>query len=118
MDNDLRIRLSTEGMSLCQKECAEFLIVIYLAVEYDPDCVVFIAQRLMATRKVNNREPAKSQAQRTGCKEPFVIWSTMKDRARHLLEKRERHNSSPIRHQFSADPAHSIFRFTLSLSSF
>src|SRR6266403_4068352 len=106
MDNDLRIRLSPEGMSLCQKECAEFLIVIYLAVEYYPDCVVFIAQRLMATRKVNNREPAKSQAHRSGCKEPLVIGSTMNDRVRHLLEKRERHNGLPIRHQFSADPAH------------
>ena len=45
---------------------AKFAVIVNLSVENDPDVLVFIAERLMATLHINDAQPSHPQGQPRG----------------------------------------------------
>ena len=62
MDDDFCVRLRPEDMAFGQESFAQFLKVVNLPVENNPDGFVFIRHRLRAGVEVNNGQPEMTQA--------------------------------------------------------
>ena len=54
MYDDLGVALCLESVALGQKERAQFTEVLNFSVENDPNCAVFVGQRLVATVQVDD----------------------------------------------------------------
>src|SRR5580700_782579 len=106
MDDNFCVSIRFEDMTPPQQIGAEFLIVINLAIEDDPDCSVFIRQRLMSGAEINDGQTAKTQPDRPSDMISLIIGTTVTNRVRHRPEQRNRHGRSTVKHEFSADSAH------------
>ncbi len=62
---------------------AKFTIVVDFSVENDPDGVVFIAERLMTTREIDDGKPAKAQAYVSGNVVAGVVRAAVDDGIGH-----------------------------------
>ena len=83
MHDDFGIGLTLEDMPFGEEEFAQLLVVINLAVENDPDIVVFVGQRLMAALDVNNAQTPHGQADILFDEEAFVVGPSMRDSSIH-----------------------------------
>src|SRR5208283_3514190 len=108
MDDHFRVAMGFKNMAFAQEKCAQFLKVIDFSVENDLDRSVLIRDGLMASLKVDNREPAETQTNRTGDVVSLVVWAAMVYRVRHGLQERGRHRRLAAQHQFSADSTHIV----------
>jgi hypothetical protein len=62
---------------------AQRRVVIDFPVEYDPDRPVFVADRLMPGRQVDDAQPPHTQTYRSVYVDALVIWSAMRNDLAH-----------------------------------
>ena len=70
---DFRVAAGGEAMSLRLEAGAQLAVIVDLAVEDDDESAVFVRDRLMAARHVDDAEPADAEADAVGEIEPFVV---------------------------------------------
>ena len=63
MHDDLGVTARAEPVAECDQLRYQLLIVVDLAVEYDDDAGIFVVERLLAGRDVDDREPPMTQTQ-------------------------------------------------------
>ena len=78
---------------------AQFLVVVNLAVEYHGDAVVFVEDRLMAARKVDDGQPAHADGNAGIDEVAGVIRTTMHHCIAHALQLLQRHRQCAARGQ-------------------
>src|SRR4030088_2813787 len=61
MHQHLRVALGTKSMSFRNQSFADFDVVVYLAIQNDPDRPVFIANRLRSPFKIDDGETAMAK---------------------------------------------------------
>src|SRR5580704_8596002 len=91
----------------------ELEIIVNLSVQHRPHAAVFVRERLMTTRYVNDAEPPESKADTRSDKNALVIRPTMNDRLRHATNDVARDFVMLIEFKKSANPAH-IFSFLVT----
>jgi hypothetical protein len=62
VNDDFGVALRTKHVAESHELGDELLKVIDFAIEGDNDAAVFVVQRLLARRNINNRQPAMTQA--------------------------------------------------------
>lgn len=86
MENHLGIASGAKPMSGGGELLSKFVVIVDLAIEDDPCRFVFIRDRLMATRYVNDAEPTHPERHGPGDHEAIVIGSAMGDSIAHGLD--------------------------------
>jgi hypothetical protein len=86
MDDDFRVRLRAEDMALGQESFAQFLKVIDLAVEYDPDRFILIRHRLRAGVQINDGQAEMSQTDIAIQMDALSIGTTVTHGVEHGLD--------------------------------
>src|ERR1035438_1598715 len=66
---------------------SQFLKVVNLAVEDNPDRFVFVKYRLMAAGQIDNAQPPHAQAHASLHENAFVIRTAMYDGLAHLVNR-------------------------------
>jgi hypothetical protein len=87
MDNYFSISLGLKDVAFSLKESSQFLVVVNLSIEHDPDTSIFIGKRLVTGLEVDDGEPAKSEPHRPRNKKTFVVGPAMLDHVRHRLKQ-------------------------------
>src|SRR5690349_19801504 len=81
-----------QAMAAFEERLTQFLIVVNLPVEDDPNRSVLVADRLLARLEVDDAEPPHAEADTRAKVHPFFIRSTMHQHLTHranlLLEDR------------------------------
>ena len=95
-------------MTLRLKAGSQLRMVVDLAVENDPDILIFIRQRLMTTLDVNNAEASHGQADVLFHEKPFIIRPAMHDAAVHAGEDVPFDVPVTIRKENAADSTHKL----------
>ena len=67
---------------------AQFLKVINLAVVDDPSRLIFVEERLMTARQVDDAEAAHAQTGAILDEDAFVVRPTMNDHVAHATDRR------------------------------
>src|SRR5260370_28218605 len=93
-------------MALCFQLVPERLEVVNLAVENDPDALVFVAKGLVAAGNVNDGKPAHAQPDAAAMVLAEVVRTTMGDDAAHGCENRVSGLLWPVEIQDAVDSAH------------
>src|SRR5476651_2145066 len=106
MHDHFCVALSFKNVAFAQQKCAQFLIVIDFSVEDDLDSAVLVRDGLMASLKIDDRESAKTQSDRSRDVVPVIVRPTMVNSVRHGLHERRRHCLPATKHHFSADSTH------------
>jgi hypothetical protein len=60
------------------------------------NAAIFIGERLMSAAKVNDREAAKTEADRARDEVALIVWTTMADGVRHTLDESGRNTRLTI----------------------
>jgi hypothetical protein len=84
-------------------------MVVDLAVEHDPQRAVFVRNRLMPARDIDNAEPAHADARRAVGIEAFVVGPAMGDDAAHFAQSGRVGPRVASEFKNPSDPAHSVF---------
>src|SRR5438094_1153439 len=71
--NHLGVALCREGVATCLELPPDLAEVVDLAVEHDGDARVFVAERLMSARQIDNRESPMAKADRSIDEEPLPV---------------------------------------------
>src|SRR5207237_2718153 len=87
MDDHFRVRLGLEAVPASKQLLTQFDVIVDLTVEDDPDGAVLVAQRLVPTAQVDDRQTAHGHAERTLDVYPFVVGPAMRDERRHSVEE-------------------------------
>jgi len=95
MNDYFGIGVGIEAVSALFELAAQFGKIVDFSVEDNPDGFVFVENRLMSTRQVDNAEPAHSQSNAVFDKYSFVVGTAMHDGFAHPV------NSGVIRHMAS-----------------
>ncbi|KFB73971.1 MAG: hypothetical protein AW09_000756 [Candidatus Accumulibacter phosphatis] len=86
MHDDLGIATGVENMSECQQFGDQFLVVVDLPVEHHANALVFVVERLLTSRQVDDREPPVPQAKAWFDMQSTLIRATMVLRLVHPHE--------------------------------
>src|ERR1019366_7074829 len=78
VDDGFRVAARAVGMAPSLQPDSQLCMVINLTVEYDPDVLIFVGQRLMTTLDVDDAETPHGQANIFLDEEAFVIGPTMR----------------------------------------
>ena len=79
VDDDLGVRLRAENVAVAFQFTPEFKEVVDFAIENHPNGFFLIRHGLMTARKIDDREPAKAESERSGDVVPLVIRTSMDD---------------------------------------
>src|SRR5262245_24867348 len=83
MDQHLGIGMGGEPVATGDQVPAYFLEIIDLAIEYNPDRSVFIADGLVPGIKIDNREPAHTERDMPAEIETVIVRAAMRDLCGH-----------------------------------
>ena len=86
VDDDFCVRVRSENVAVPLQFTLELMEVIDFTVENHPNGFFPIRHGLMAARKVNDREPAKTESDWSGDVEPFVIRTSVGDGLGHRFD--------------------------------
>jgi hypothetical protein len=106
MDNDFRISLRLESVTLADEKHPQFPEVVNLTIEDDPDGAVLIREWLVTSAEIDDREPPVSQAHARSPVESLIIGASMAYGTQHGADKRRINACTLIKIQFPADSAH------------
>src|SRR5690242_9560508 len=106
VDNDFGVRFGAEDVAALLELALELLEVVDFTVKGDPDGFLGVRHGLMAARKVDNREPAETEAQRAVEKVPFIIGTTMDDGVGHGFDVPAPNGGQASEVILSADATH------------
>src|SRR5687768_9947737 len=87
---------------------AQLAVVVDLPVEDNPDGPVFVGDRLMAAREVDDAQPAHAERHAVTEIHPLVVRTAVHDRGAHAADVRLRYRSSIPAHD-SGNAAHRYF---------
>jgi hypothetical protein len=87
MNDDFGVTLGPEAMAFGQEPIAQFDKVVDLAIEYYPERVVLVAQRLVAPGEVYYGEAPKAQSRVLVDVGPIVVGSAMRDDVGHTSQE-------------------------------
>ena len=87
MNDDLRVSLGLEDVSLGPELFSKLFVVVDFSIEYDPDGTIFVRNRLMAAIQIDDRKSSKTKPYRARHVIPFVVRATMVNGIRHPLEE-------------------------------
>jgi hypothetical protein len=108
MDDDFGIALSPKHMPEAFEFALELREIVNFAVENHPDGFFAIGHGLMPERKVDDRKPAETEAERPGNEIAFVIRPAMDDASRHPFKILAKDRSLRAKVKLSANAAHKI----------
>src|SRR2546427_4487066 len=106
MDDDLRIGSRSEYVPTRFQLTPELQDIVDLAIEDYPHGFFLIRHGLVATRKIDDREPAKPESERPCDIVPLVIRTSMDKGLRHLLYVPTENRSLVPKIVLSANAAH------------
>jgi hypothetical protein len=84
-------------------------MVVDLAVEHNPQRAIFVRNRLMAARHIDDAEPPHADSCRAIRIKSFVVGSPMGDYAAHFAQSRGIRPRVPSEFKNPSDPAHLVF---------
>src|SRR6185436_11738295 len=88
MNEGFRIAGGFEDVTLCDQIIAETLVIVDFAIEDNPDGSVFIGNRLVAAREINDTEtPHSDRAIAIGV-EAFIVRTAVDHAITHRLHER------------------------------
>ena len=107
---DFGVAVGGEPVTGGEEFCAELAVVVDLSVEHDLDRAVFVADRLMAPREVDDAQPPHAKGCALSDKGPFVVGPTMTNHLAHAVDDtlgaRGCPGSIPLGSYESSDPTH------------
>ena len=83
VDDGFGVAVGAEAMALGDELLAQFLVVVDLAVEDDPDAAVFVGDRLVTGAEIDDAEAAHADAAGPVGVDAFVIRPAMADEVGH-----------------------------------
>ena len=87
MNYDFGISVRVEMMPAPFEFPPEFREIIDFAVEDNPSRAIFVEHRLMTAGKINNAQPAHTQAGVLTREQAFVVGTTVHDGLAHLVDQ-------------------------------
>src|SRR6185437_11791013 len=78
------IAVGGEAMALCDELASQILIIVDLAIENDPHRTVFVRERLVSARKIDDAQAAHADGALSIDIDSFVIGTAMTDLSAHL----------------------------------
>src|SRR5947209_10837695 len=110
MDDHLGVCMRAKDMSLTLQFRPQIGEVVDFSIEDDENSTVFVENRLVTARQVNDAEPPHAQAHAIFDKNAFVVWPAMHDLLTHLMNQRLFHTAARCAH----DPGNSTHKLYLS----
>src|SRR5262249_33281835 len=99
-------RAGPEAMAPTLQLCPQLGEVVDLSIEDPPDGLLGIRHRLVATRQIDDREPAEAETERACIQIAFVVRAAMGNGARHRFHV-ARHDAAAVSEvELPADSAH------------
>ncbi len=86
VNDDLSITMGVKLMAAGFEFAAQLREVVYLAIEDDPNALVFVVNGLVAAREIDNAEPPHAQAHRPASVNSLVVRPAMDDRLAHAVD--------------------------------
>src|ERR1700737_146685 len=90
MEQGLAVRVGLEAMALRRKVSPQLPIVVDFPVCYEPQRAVFVRQRLMPTREIDDRKPPHSERQWTVEVGALVVGSAVDRPLGHATQRARR----------------------------
>ncbi|SRR6266446_1445719 len=106
MDNDFGVAARAEFMALRLQFVPQRLKIVNLAVEDDPNALVFVADGLVTTGHVNDRKPPHAQPDAAAAVLSEIIRTTVGDDPAHGSKNRVSGLLWPVEIQDAVDSAH------------
>jgi hypothetical protein len=88
MNDYFGISIGVKAMTAGLEARSQFGKVIDLSIKNDPDRSIFVVDWLPAIRKIDDTQPAHSQASTAVNINPFIVRSAMYDRLTHAMDIR------------------------------
>src|SRR5271165_2057528 len=88
MNDDFGVGVRAHAMAVVFELGAEFEEVVNLAVENDPGATVFVEDRLMASREVDDAEAAHAEASAIGDVDSLIVGAAIHDLFAHVVHER------------------------------
>src|SRR5574338_50087 len=88
VDDGFGVRVGAEGMARSRQLSTQFMVIIDLPIEHDLHAVVFVADRPLAARHVDDAEPAHTEPDTGRHKMALVVRAPVPDGAAHPGEER------------------------------
>src|ERR1039458_1974584 len=106
MDNHLSVGLGFENMPLAQEESAQLTKVVDFSVENDPDSAILIRERLVATAKIDDREPHVTESHLRRQVHPLIIRASMAYGIHHCSDQSGLYAGGLVKNQLSTNSTH------------
>ncbi len=106
MYDGLGIALRPVTVAMRFKLRAELGVVVDLAVEDDPDGLVLVGERLVASRQINDAQPPVTEYRLRVREDPRIVWPAMGDDVAHLQHARAVIRVQLLRCDESCDSTH------------
>ena len=87
VNDDLRVAASAKDMSQRRQFGHQLREIVDLAVEDDADRMVFVEERLVTARKINDGQPAMPQPDPRRKIKPVAVGATMRENIGHATEQ-------------------------------
>ncbi len=109
VNNRLGIAVRAVAVPARDELLAQGEMVVDLAIKHDPQRAVFVRNRLMPARHIDNAEPAHADADRSVRIKALVVGPAMGNDAAHFAQSRGVRKRVPTEFKNSSDPAHLMF---------
>src|SRR5215469_7833054 len=106
MDDDLGVASGRKAVAAGFKARTELRKVIDLAVKYNPYRAVFIENRLVPSRDINNAQAPHPETGILFDENTFIVRSAMHDGLAHAMNRGRSDRLRPVRVDNSCNPAH------------
>ncbi len=108
MDDGLGIAVRAIAVAARDELLAQREMVVDFAIKHDPQRAVFVRNRLMTARNIDNAEPPHSDAHRAVGIKAVVVGSAMADHAAHFAQRRGVRPGVPSEFKNPSNPAHLV----------
>jgi len=109
VDDDLRIASGSEDVPICFQLSPELLKIVDFTIEDDPNGFFLVRHGLVAARKIDDREPSKTESERPCDIVALIIGTSMDKGVGHLLDVLTENRSLAPEIILSANTAHEFF---------
>src|SRR5579859_5763312 len=116
MNDDFSVRMRAKHMPFGEKLFTQFLKIVNLAVEDDPNCLILVGHRLRPRAQINNGQAEVSKPGDAIQVNPLPVWSPMSHRAKHVLNIASFDPRRRIKEEFAGNATH-ILKSDLNLIS-
>ena len=109
VNDGLGIAVRAVAVAARDELLAQGEMVVNLAIEHDPERAIFIRNRLMSARNIDNAEPSHADAQMAVRIKAFVVGPAMGDDAAHFAQSCGVCARVPSKFKNPSDSAHLVF---------